>query len=167
MLATLIKVGFNGILLAPRITVSSWRRGKTWLRYSYSSCTTTLTQLRMPCNHLCSTVFQFISPSLALSSPALFSRFFRGDLERERDLRDFRLSFSDSLECDRVRFGDLSSFVDSSSSSGSICSLSGFSTLGFFSSFFPSLSKIWSSDLGICARWEMGKQQTNILLDTY
>ena len=124
----------------------------------------------MPSNHLCSTVFQFISPSLALSSPALFSRFFRGDLERERDLRDFRLSFSDSLKCDRVRFGDLSSFVDSSSSSGSICSLSGFSTLGFFSSFFPSLSKIWSNDLGICARWEIIKQHTfytNILLDTF
>ena len=97
----------------------------------------------MSSNQLCVTVFQFISPSLALSSPALFSRFFRGDLERERDLRDFRLSFNDSLECDRVRFGDLSSFaVDSSSSSGSICSLSGFSNLGFFSSFFPSFSKI-------------------------
>ena len=96
---------------------------------------------------------QFISPSLSLSPPVLFSFFFRGDLERERDRRDFRLSFSNSFACDRVLFGDLSSFVESSvSPSGSICSLSVFSCLGFFSSFFPSLSKIWSKDRGMCAR---------------
>ena len=100
----------------------------------------------------CTVTTQFISPSLALSSPALFSFFFRGDLERERDRRDFRLSFSDSLVCDRVLFGDLSSFVESSSSSGSICSFSGFSSFGFFSSFLPSLSSIGSNDRGMCAR---------------
>ena len=97
---------------------------------------------------------QFISPSLALSSPALFSFFLRGDLERdrERERRDFFLSFNDSLVCDRDLFGDLSSFVESSCSSGSICSLSSFSSLGFFSSFLVSFSKICSKDRGICAR---------------
>ena len=87
-----------------------------------------------------------MSPSLPFSSPRPFSFFFRGDLDLERDFRDFRFSFRESLGCARDRLGD------SPSSSGSICSLSSFSTLGFLSSFLPSFSRICSNDFGICAR---------------
>lgn len=63
---------------------------------------------------------QFTSPSLALSSPELFSFFFRGDLERERererDRRDLRFSFCDSFVCDRDLFGDFSPLAEFSSS---------------------------------------------------
>lgn len=100
---------------------------------------------------------QFTSPSLALSSPELFSFFFRGDLERERerDRRDLRFSFCDSFVCDRDLFGDFSSLAEFSSSWGSICSLSGFSCFIFFSSFLGSFSRICSRDRGMCARYEV------------
>lgn len=100
---------------------------------------------------------QFTSPSLALSSPELFSFFFRGDLERERerDRRDLRFSFCDSFVCDRDLFGDFSSLTEFSSSWGSICSLSGFSCFIFFSSFLGSFSRICSKDRGMCARYEV------------
>ena len=100
---------------------------------------------------------QFTSPSLALSSPELFSFFFRGDLERERerDRRDLRFSFCDSFVCDRDLFGDFSPLAEFSSSWGSICSLSGFSCFIFFSSFLGSFSRICSKDRGMCARYEV------------
>lgn len=108
---------------------------------------------------------QFTSPSLALSSPELFSFFFRGDLERERerDRRDLRFSFCDSFVWDRDLFGDFSSLAEFSSSWGSICSLSGFSGFIFFSSFLGSFSRICSKDRGMWARYEVTNIKVRIV----